>query len=153
MSKQTDNNSDNNSEHNYYKGKPSLSPIPLHVSSAPIKAVDKGKLRATAVESMYLQAEQQMSMLRKQAETLMQQAKEIEQRLEVSKLIYEADMGFKPVPLQIYHLYQKEDKMFLSMIAPSEWGHKSAQIEFKATVRLLSDQTWEVISQNKKGGL
>lgn len=153
MSNETEHKPDKKTEHTYYEGKAALSPIPLHISSAPIKAVDKGKLRAKAVESMYLQAEQQMSMLRKQAEMLMQQAHEIEQRLEISKQIYEADMGFKPVPLQIYHLYQKGEKMFLSMIAPNEWGKNNAQIEFIATVKLLSDQTWEVLIQNKKRGL
>src|SRR6476661_461591 len=108
----------------YYTGEAKFSPVPLSVSSPVIKTIDKNKIRANAVEAMHLQAHQQIAMLRKQAQLIMQQVKEIEDRLRISELIYKADMRFKHVMGQIYHLYEKEEKgkFLMSLIAPNEWG-------------------------------
>ncbi len=57
---------------------------------------------------MHLQAHQQIDLLRKQAELIMQQVKEIEERLKISELIYKSEMRFKPVLGQVYYLYEKE---------------------------------------------
>ncbi|MBU2045192.1 MAG: DUF2452 domain-containing protein, partial [Bacteroidetes bacterium] len=81
----------------YYTGEAKFSPVPMTVSSPAIKLIDKNKVRANAVEAMYMQAHQQIGMLRKQAELIMQQVQEIEDRLKISELIYQADMRFKPV--------------------------------------------------------
>ncbi len=45
---------------------------------------------------MQKQANQQIDMLKKQAETIMEQVREIENRLQVSYGIYEAEMKFTP---------------------------------------------------------
>ena len=76
----------------YYTGEAKFSPIPLSVSSPQIKAENKGKIKASAVETMQKQANQQINMLRKQAEAIMNQVKEIEARLQISYGIYEAEM-------------------------------------------------------------
>ena len=102
-------------------------------------------MKANAHESMQNQAEQQISMLQKQATLLMNQAKEIQDRLKVSHTIYQADMNFEPVVGTMYHLYQREDESWLlSMIAPYEWGKKTP-FTFLNTVRLLADKTWDVL--------
>ena len=66
-----------------YQGELSNAPYALSVSSPKIEPIDKRLLKANAHESMQHQAEQQISMLKKQAELLMKQAKEIEERLVV----------------------------------------------------------------------
>ena len=81
----------------YYTGEAKFSPVPMSVSSPVIKLIDKNKVRANAVEAMHMQAQQQIGMLRKQAELIMQQVKDIEDRLKISELIYKAEMRFKPV--------------------------------------------------------
>jgi len=129
----------------YYTGEAKFSPIPLSVSSPVIKPEDKGKIKTSAVEAMQKQAEQQINMLRKQAEVIMNQVREIENRLQVSYGIYEAEMKFTPQINDFYHLYEKAGKKILSFISPKEWGEKMPYDKFLATVKLLPDKTWEVI--------
>lgn len=129
----------------YYTGEAKFAPIPLTVSSPVIKPENKGKIKAAAVESMQKQAEQQIAMLRRQAETIMEQVKEIEQRLQVSYGIYEAEIKFTPKVNEVYHLYEKESNKILSFIGPKEWGKKLPYDKFLASVKLLADRTWEVL--------
>ncbi|MDA8886491.1 DUF2452 domain-containing protein [Bacteroidia bacterium] len=137
----------------YYKGEAKFSPIPLIVSSPVIKAENKGKIKASAVETMQKQANQQIAMLRKQADTIMQQVREIEARLQVSYGIYEAEMKFTPKIGENYHLYEKDGGKILSFISPDEWGERMPYDSFLATVHLLADRTWEVKVSNDEGGL
>ena len=130
-----------------YQGELSNAPYALSVSSPKIEPIDKRLLKANAHESMQHQAEQQISMLKKQAELLMKQAKEIEERLVVSHAIYKADINFEPIINGIYHLYQKEDgSQQLSMVAPYEWGKKMPFQAYLHTVRLMADRTWDVLA-------
>lgn len=139
-----------NEEHTYYKGEAKFSPVPLTVNSPAIKPIDKNKLQANAVEAMHMQAHQQIDMLRRQAELIMQQVKEIEDRLRISELIYQSELRFKPVLGQVYYLYEKNEKgnFLLSMIAPEEWGRSKSFSRYLSTVRLLSDSTWDILDKN-----
>lgn len=140
---------ENKENKEYYTGKQAFAPVPMHVASAPIKALDKGKLQATAYEAMRHHADQQVSMLRKQAELLMQQVREIEERVEISRQIYEADFRFKPEVGNTYHLYEKDGRHILSLIGPNEWGRSAKFENYIASVRLLGDKTWEVLPKEK----
>lgn len=123
---------------------PGLLPYAHTVGSAIIKPIDKGRIKGLAVSSMYEQTEMQMDQIRKQVELLVEQAETIRKRVIVSEKIYLAEMNIKPLIGQTYHLYEKKDgKNVLSMISPSEWGG-SCPYEFEATVKLLSDHTWEI---------
>ncbi len=134
-----------NPEFEYWQGRTALAPLATHVASPIIRPVDKGKIRSIALETVAQQADQQISMLRKQAELLMQQAKEIENRVKVSEEIYAADMNFEPVIGQLYHLYERDNgTRLLSMLSPEDWG-KSLKFTFIATVRLLGDRSWDVL--------
>lgn len=133
----------------YYTGDQKFAPVPMHVGSAPIKPIDKGKLQATAFEAMQYHAQQQINMLRKQAEVLMKQVREIEERVEISRQIYEADFRFKPEVGNVYHLYEQAGKRTLSLIGPHEWGKSMPFDAYIATVRLLGDKTWEILSTNE----
>jgi hypothetical protein len=137
----------------YYTGEAKFAPIPLSVSSPVIKPEDKGKIKSSAVEAMQKQAEQQIAMLKKQAETIMNQVREIENRLQISYGIYEAEMRFTPKLNEIYHLYEKEGKKVLSFIGPKEWGNKLPYDAFVATVKLLPDRTWEVLETSSTSKL
>ncbi len=129
-----------------YQGELHNAPYALSVTSPKIEPIDKRLLKANAHEAMQHQAEQQIQMLKKQAELLMKQAKAIEHRLEVSHAIYQADINFEPVINGIYHVYQKDNgTQVLSMVAPYEWGSKMPFSEFLYTVRLLGDRTWDIL--------
>lgn len=141
-------NNEHYNEDSSYIGPSSLSPIPLSVGSPVIKAEDKNQIKANALEAMHHYANQEMAMLKKQADMIMQQVREIENRLKVSAKIYESDLKFTPVIGQIYHLYQKEDFYKLSLIGPDEWGRSKPFGDYVASVKLLGDHSWDVI--NKK---
>ena len=130
-----------------YIGPANLSPIPLSVGSPVIRVEDKNKIKANAVEAMHHYASQEMAMLKKQADLIMEQVREIENRLKVSEKIYESDLKFQPVIGQIYHLYQKEDHFKMSMISPEEWGTNSKIGTFVASVKLLGDHSWDIIKK------
>ena len=129
-----------------YKGEASLSPIPLTINSPAIKPEDRNKIKANAVEAMNHYAQQEISMLKQQADLIMKQVREIESRLEVSVHIYESDFRFNPVVGQVYHLYEKENHYLLSLVGPNDWGKKGMPYtRHVAAVKLLGDHSWEVL--------
>lgn len=129
---------------------PGLLPYAHHVGSAIIAPIDKGRTRGLAMSAMYEQTSTQLHQLREQVELLLQQAQKIHDRIEVSESIYTAEISFKPNILQIYHLYERpEGQRVVSMIGPDEW-RKNPPYTFIASVRLLSDHTWEVLDMEEK---
>ena len=126
---------------------PGLLPYAHTVGGAVIRPEDMGRTRGNAMTAMYEQTDRQMHQLKEQMETLVSQAKSLQRRKEISEIIYQAAMGFRPVMGHIYHLYEKKDGSHtISLIAPDEWGSKSPYI-FIATCQLLYDHTWEVLEQ------
>lgn len=88
----------------------------------------------------------QLTQIRQQIELLAIQAKEIQQRKELSVIIYDAKLSFSPVIGQIYYLYEKDDGSHLvSMVGPKEWGPKIPFKAFVAAVKLLADHTWKEV--------
>jgi hypothetical protein len=140
---------DNPAKKPLYQGPDSQAPYPLHLSSPKIKPIDKRLVKGNALEVMGHQAQQQIDILRKQAELLMLQAKEIEERVKVSHQIYEADLNFEPIIGTTYHMYEKNGRTILSLVAPNEWG-KLPFDAFRCSVKLLADKSWEIIKDSKK---
>jgi len=130
-----------------YEGEASLSPIPLSIGSPVIRPEDRNQIKANAVEAMHHYANQEISMLKKQADLIMQQVREIENRLQISEQIYHSDIRFVPVVNQIYHLYEKDDHYSLSLIGPDEWGNSKNSRVYKASVRLLGDHSWQIMDK------
>ncbi len=125
---------------------PHLLPYAHTVGGSVIRPIDKGRVKGLAVEAMYDQTEMQLDQIREQINLLAVQAKKIKDRVHISEDIYLAEMNFKPLIGHTYHLYKKKDeKNVLSMIAPTEWGRKKPY-EFVATVKLLADHTWDILS-------
>jgi hypothetical protein len=92
------------------------------------------------------QTNMQLEQIRKQIELLALQAQEIHKRKELSMLIYNAKLSFKPEIGQIYHLYEKQDgNHMISLISPKEWGDAMPYKKFVAAVQLLADHTWKEI--------
>ena len=123
---------------------PHLLPYAHTVGGAVIKPIDKGRVKGLAVSAMYEQTETQLEQIRKQVELLAQQAQAIHDRVKISEDIYQAEIGFKPLIGHLYHLYKKSDETnVLSMVGPQEWG-SNPPYNFVASVKLLSDHTWEI---------
>ena len=127
---------------------PGLLPYASNVGGAIIKPIDKGRVKGLSLSAMYEQTNVQLDQIRKQVELLMEQARQVHSRVEISEKIYQADIGFKPNIGQVYYLYQRKSGNYLvSMVAPAEWGSKPPY-EFLATVKLLSDHTWDILDQS-----
>jgi hypothetical protein len=126
---------------------PGLMPYAHSVGSAIIRPVDAGRTRGIAMRAMYEQTENQLGQIRKQVEMLIGQAQEIHDRIKLSEIIYQADLGFKPVIGHTYHLYRRTDgKAILSLVAPEEWGIHS-RLTYLATAKLLADHTWDILTK------
>jgi hypothetical protein len=127
---------------------PGLIAYPHTVGSIAIRPEDQGKLKSRALTAMREQTNRQLEQLQKQAELLAAQANELRKRVEVSEQIYLAELSFEPFVGNIYHLYKKEDKYKLMLIAPNEWGtSKRIYLEYISSVKLLSDHTWEIVTE------
>ena len=125
---------------------PSTLPYPHERGGQLIKPLDKGRIKGNALAAMYEQSDMQLDQIKEQIELLARQAQAIQDRITVSERIYQADMSIKPLVGKTYHLYKRpQGKEILSLVAPEEWG-KSSKLEFIATVKLLADHTWEIIS-------
>lgn len=126
---------------------PHLLPYAHSVGGAVIKPIDKGRTKGLAVQAMHQQTQKQLEQIHKQMQLLAQQAKELQRRVEVSELIYEADLNFKPLIGKEYTVYQRSDETtVLSVIGPDEWGKRGCPFNrFVAHVQLLADHTWEVL--------
>ncbi len=100
---------------------------------------------------MHQQTESQMGQIYEQMQLLAEQAKAIQNRVEISERIYLAKISFEPLINHTYYLYQNsKNEDVLSLIAPQEWG-RSSSMQYLATVKLLADHTWEVLDEAEEG--
>ncbi|GAA4322603.1 DUF2452 domain-containing protein [Flaviaesturariibacter amylovorans] len=122
----------------------SVLPYSASVSGALIKPTEEGVIRHKALTAMEEQTNMQLDQIRKQIELLALQAQEIHKRKELSLMIYNAKISFKPEIGQIYYLYEKQDgNHMISLISPKEWGAAMPYQGFVAAVQLLADHTWK----------
>lgn len=121
---------------------------------ATIKALDKGKIKGLAMNSMYEQTDMQLDQIKAQIELLARQANEIQERMSISEEIYQAEMNIDPIVGRTYYLYRRPakdgskaepapGKSVLSLISPVEWGPRPPY-HYVATIKLLADHTWDV---------
>lgn len=121
----------------------SVLPYSASVAGAVIKANEEGMIKHKALTAMEEQTNMQLQQIRKQIELLALQAQEIQKRKELSLMIYDAKLSFKPNIGQTYYLYQRKDgSHLLSLVSPREWGNSGPFQKFVAAVKLLADHTW-----------
>ena len=122
----------------------SVLPYASSAGSVAIRPTKEGVIKHKALSAMEDQTNMQLNQIKEQIELLARQAQEINKRKELSMMIYEAKITFKPQIGQVYHVYEKTDGTHvLSLVAPNEWGGGSGPFaQFIATVKLLADHTW-----------
>ena len=129
-----------------YHKQMSVLPYSASVAGAVIRPTEEGMIKHKALTAMEEQTNMQLDQIRKQIELLALQAQEIHQRKELSLMIYNARLSFKPNIGQTYYLYEKKDESFiLSLVSPREWGPPGPFKRFVAAVQLLADHTWREI--------
>ena len=73
-------------------------------------------------------------------ETAMQ---ELMTQAQYNDRLLNANIAFKPIIGQIYYLYNKDDKDFISMISPVEWGTEyMSKQTFVGAYKILADNVW-----------
>jgi predicted transcriptional regulator len=128
----------------FYHKQMSVLPYSASVSGALVKPTEEGVIRHKALTAMEEQTNMQLDQIRKQIELLALQAQEIHKRKELSMLIYNAKLSFKPDIGQVYYLYEKKDgNHVISLISPKEWGEAMPYTKHVAAVQLLADHTWK----------
>jgi hypothetical protein len=126
-----------------YHKQMSVLPYASSVAGAVIKATEEGVIKHKALTAMEEQTNMQLQQIRKQIELLALQAQEIQKRKELSMMIYEAKLSFRPNIGQTYYLYERKDgSHLLSLVSPKEWGAAGPFQKFVAAVKLLADHTW-----------
>ncbi|MBI2273926.1 MAG: DUF2452 domain-containing protein [Chitinophagaceae bacterium] len=121
----------------------SVLPYASSVGSVAIRPNKEGVIKHKALSAMEEQTNMQLDQIKQQIELLARQAQEIRKRKELSLMIYEARLSFKPQIGHTYHLYERKDgSHLLSLVGPKEWGGAGPFKEFISSVRLLADHTW-----------
>ena len=124
----------------------SVLPYASSVGSVAIRPTKEGVIKHKALTAMEEQTNMQLDQIKQQIELLARQAQEIRKRKELSMMIYEAGISFKPQIGQVYHVYERKDSShILSLVAPQEWGGRGPFKEFVASVQLLADHTWKEV--------
>ncbi len=124
----------------------SVLPYSSSAGSVAIRPTKEGVIKHKALSAMEEQTNMQLNQIKEQIELLARQAQEIRKRKELSMIIYDAKINFKPQIGQTYHLYENKDTThFLSLVAPQEWGGSGPFKQFVASVQLLADHTWREV--------
>lgn len=126
-----------------YHKQMSVLPYASSVGSVAIRPTKEGVIKHKALSAMEEQTNMQLDQIKQQIELLAKQAQEIRKRKELSLLIYEARLSFKPQIGHIYHVYERNDgSHMLSLVGPHEWGGAGPFKQFISSVKLLADHTW-----------
>ncbi len=124
----------------------SVLPYASAAGSVAIRPTKEGVIKHKALAAMEEQTNMHLNQIKEQIELLARQAQEIRKRRELSMMIYEAKLNFKPQIGQTYHLYERRDEThILSLVAPTEWGGAGPFKQFVSSVQLLADHTWKEV--------
>ncbi len=126
-----------------YHKQMNILPYASSVGGVAIRPNKEGVIKHKALWAMEEQTNMQLDQIRQQIELLAKQAQEIQNRKELSLMIYDAKLGFKPQMGHTYHLYENRDgSHMLSLVSPKEWGSSGPFKQFISSVKLLADHTW-----------
>ena len=100
------------------------------------------QVRKESLSVMEYQANRQIIALQEQANLLVKQAQEIENRVKLAYSIEESIYNFEPVTMREYYLYEHKGNLVLTLIEPF---NSSPYDKFLTTVRKLGDSTWEEV--------
>ena len=60
-----------------------------------------------------------------------------------------ANIAFKPIIGRVYYLYNKNEKDFISMVSPAEWGEAYMQNQtFVGSYKILADNVWIEVNED-----
>ena len=86
-------------------------------------------VKRDSLTMMEYQANKQIDLLKRQAELLMKQVKEIQDRVELAHLVAQAKYNFKPVLMKEYYLYKAEFLGIISAIFNKPSSYRPFEVE------------------------
>lgn len=111
-----------------------LIPYPSHIGSPKIFSEDTSNFVNKSLQKFNHHSETKFNELKNEFEKFFEQ-------YELNKLIYTCDFKFEPIVGEVYHLYQKSDKHFVSLIEPNQW-----KMNYICSIKLNSEGIWEKIT-------
>ena len=84
-----------------------------HRGSFPVIPTKEGTIKTKALSAMEHQTDMQLEQIKQQMSLLAEQANKIKKRIEISEMIYQAEIRFDPLISHTYHLYENENNDFL----------------------------------------
>lgn len=78
--------------------------------------------------------------LRTKFEELKLEYQKLIEEYDLNQMVYSAKYNFEPIIGETYHLYRKDENIFLSMINPSEWN-----FEHLGSFKMDSNNKWNKI--------
>lgn len=94
------------------------------------------------------QAQKEFDNLKQIADVINKQAQQIKERLEVSKLVYQAEYNFSPVADSKYWLVKDTEKDILTIcvLGPKDWSTDAPiSYQYIAQIQFLANGLWEKI--------
>jgi hypothetical protein len=110
-----------------------LIPYAGHIGSPKIEPVDTSHFINKSLQKFNHHSETKFNELKKEFEDFFEQ-------FELNKLIYSTELRFEPIVGEVYHLYENQEKRFLSLIEPNMWKEP-----YICSVKLNSDGIWEKV--------
>ncbi len=116
-----------------------LLPYATTVGAPIIKIDDVVTWKTTGIQKVNKEIESKFNELKAEYNKLLEEYR-------WNDLIYNAKFSFEPVIGEIYYMYlDKNEKEFLSLIAPTQWKQK-----YLATLKLNSDRKWIVLDKSEE---
>ena len=121
---------------------PMTTPYGTNVSAPAFTVPDvQGYKKAQAAEASH-RFHQRYAELETAMQELMTQA-------QYNDRLLNAGIAFKPIIGRVYHLYAKDNRDFISMISPAEWGKTYMQNQtFVGSYKILADNVWIEVSED-----
>lgn len=126
---------------------------PMEVGAPVFAPVPVLEEKDRALNVARLQANQEYERIMEQARVLVEQARRLQNRLDLAEEIHRAEFGFVVTYGKTYHLYycSRRSKNVLCQQGPAEWTTGVPESwQHIAAVRKLGDSTWEQIIEEEK---
>lgn len=127
-----------------------VTPYASEKGSAPISFTSGDVIKNRSHSAMVQQIDKQMEQIKEQIQLLATQVERLQQRKEISEMVYTATMTFEPIVGHTYFLYDYDGVKKLMMISPTEWKSGVSNRKFLAEVTLLADRTWDVKTEGEE---
>jgi len=126
----------------------STTEYPLQTLSPVIKPENITRYKHLQAKAVGHYVKKEYDRLMEQAAVIMKQLNDLERRVKITEIVENSRYRFKPIPGNIYYLYQTTTKnpYVLSMLSRNDWAIGLPLTHtWVADVEKLGDGTWEVL--------